>query len=252
MFQNLDDKELSIVTMAMEQFSPAPGEHVIKQGEAGDCLYIVEEGLLKCFKLFPGNTEETYLLDYKPGMAFGELALLYNTNRQASIIAHSQGCVLWRLDRGTFNSIVKDAAVRRREMYEDFLKKVTLLSSMEPYERVTVSDAFVQKKFRRGEYVIREGQTGSDFFFVVEGEAAATKDIGGKETEVMKYQPGDYFGERALIKNEPRAANIVARSESLTTVSLDKDTFKRTLGNLEDIFRRNMEIYCQFQGASNE
>ena len=202
---------------------------------------------MKCFKLFPGNVEETYLLDYKPGMVFGELALLYNTDRQASIIAHSSDCVLWKLDRGTFNSIVKDAAVRRREMYEEFLKKVTLLSSMEPYERVTVSDAFVQKKFRRGDYVIRQGDVGNDFFFIVEGEAAATIQIDGNEKEVMKYHDGDYFGERALIKNEPRAANIVAKSESLTTVSLDKDTFKRTLGNLEDIFRRNMEIYVKYQ-----
>jgi len=41
-------------------------------------LYVVESGELDCFKLFAGNTEQTHLKIYKPGEAFGELALLYN------------------------------------------------------------------------------------------------------------------------------------------------------------------------------
>jgi hypothetical protein len=41
---------------------------------------------------------------------------------------------LWVLDRGTFNHIVKDASMRKREKYEDFLKSVKLFENMEPYE----------------------------------------------------------------------------------------------------------------------
>ena len=56
------------------------------------------------------NKGQKYLKSYLPGEAFGELALLYNSPRQASIKAKSN-CVLWSLDRETFNYIVKDSAM---------------------------------------------------------------------------------------------------------------------------------------------
>lgn len=54
---------------------------------------------------------------------------------------------------------------------------------------------------------------------------------------------GEYFGERALIKNEPRAASIVVKSEECVVVSLDRHSFKRMLGPIEEILKRNMASY---------
>jgi len=48
---------------------------------------------------------------YIPGESFGELALLYNAPRAASIKAKTEA-VLFALDRATFNNIVKDAAIK--------------------------------------------------------------------------------------------------------------------------------------------
>jgi cAMP-dependent protein kinase regulator len=60
------------------------------------------------------------------------------------------------------------------------------------------------------------------------------------------YKVGDYFGERALIKNEPRAANVVAKTEC-TVVSLDRHSFKRLLGPIEEILKRNMDLYEKYK-----
>jgi cAMP-dependent protein kinase regulator len=65
----------------------------------------------------------------------------------------------------------------------------------------------------------------------------------------MQYGPGDYFGERSLMKNEPRAANVIARTDCLV-VSLDRHSFKRLMGPLDGILKRNMEIYEQYIGDS--
>jgi len=71
------------------------------------------------------------------------LALLYNAPRAATIIAKTES-LLWGLDRNTFNHIVKDSAIRNRTLYEEFLKKVPLLSTMDSYERLALADAFVK------------------------------------------------------------------------------------------------------------
>lgn len=172
--------------------------------------------------------------------------MLYNAPRAATITANEAG-VLWRLDRETFNHIVKDAASRKREKYEEFLTKVAIFSTMEPYERAKLADAFKQVTFKAGETIITEGQPGNDLFLLQDGEAFATKvlEAGKPATQVMEYRAGDYFGERALIKNEPRAANVIAKSDCVL-VTMDRHSVKRLLGPLEELLKRNFEVYEKF------
>jgi|TARA_B110001450_G_C17301548_1_gene351668 cAMP-dependent protein kinase regulator len=61
----------------------------------------------------------------------------------------------------------------------------------------------------------------------------------------MEYNPGDYFGELALLKGEPRAANVIASSDC-KLIMLDRKSFKRLLGPLDDILKRNMMNYNNF------
>lgn len=72
-------------------------------------MYVLESGTLDCKKVMPGQTEPTHLKVIYPGEGFGELALLYNAPRAATITAQTDS-VVWRLDRDTFNNIVKEAA----------------------------------------------------------------------------------------------------------------------------------------------
>ena len=82
---------------------------------------------------------------------------------------------------------------------------------MDPYERQKLGDALKEEKYKKGDYVIKEGEIGDKFFIVSEGSAIATKTLepGQEPKEVMKYEKGAYFGERALLTNEARAANII-------------------------------------------
>lgn len=87
LFNSLDEKDFEIVIGAMTEVKLKPGEVIIREGDDGDYLYVVEKGRLQCSKIFPGNTEPTNLIVYEPGGAFGELALLYNAPRAATITA---------------------------------------------------------------------------------------------------------------------------------------------------------------------
>ena len=119
---------------------------------------------------------------------------------------------------------------------------------MEPYERQKLADAFKEVKVKAEEFIIREGDSGSDLFLLREGQAIATKTLKaevGSEV-VMHYKSGDFFGERALIKNEPRAANVIAQTDCLL-VTLDRHSVKRLLGPLEELLKRNFEVYEKFK-----
>lgn len=91
---------------------------------------------------------------YGPGEAFGELALLYNAPRAATLKCTSD-CKLFVLDRSTFNHVVKDSAVKKRNRYETFLSNVELLDTIDPYERGKIADVIKAKKYKKGDYVIR-------------------------------------------------------------------------------------------------
>lgn len=112
---------------------------------------------------------------------------------------------------------------------------------MDHYERSKLADAIKEKKFKAGEQVIKQGEQGDSFYILVDGDAYATLNASGDDV-VMKYQPGDYFGELSLLRDEPRAANIFAKSD-IKCIFLDRKSFKRLLGSLNKILKRNMASY---------
>ena len=112
-FNSLEDKELKTVIDSFEEKKYPAGKNIITQGEEGDALYLVDSGELDCEKVFKAGDPPTYLKTYKPGESFGELALLYNAPRAATIRAKTDS-ILWALDRECFNNIVKDAAIKKK------------------------------------------------------------------------------------------------------------------------------------------
>jgi len=240
MFQALDEKDLGIVIGAMEEVNADAGKRIITHGEDGDCLYVIEDGNLECKIPIKDGPEKVFTVT--TGDTFGELALLYNCPRAANVDCTNK-CVLWKLDRATFNNIVKEAAMKKREKYEAFLKGVPLLSSMDAYERSQISDALKSETFAKDAKIVTQGDAGNIFYILEEGTAIATKSTDGAEAkQVMDYKAGDYFGELALLKNEPRAANVVATGEC-KVLTLDRMSFKKMLGPLQDILSRSTSKY---------
>ena len=245
-FNSLEDKELQTVIDSFEEKTFPAGKNVITQGEEGDVLYLVDSGELICEKVFKAGDPPTYLKTYKPGESFGELALLYNAPRAATIRAKTDS-TLWALDRECFNNIVKDAAMKKREKYENTLKHVEILKSIDPYELGQICDALKTVHFKKGDIIIKQNDTGNVFYFLDEGRCHAEKvfEEGKPAEQVKDYVSCDYFGELALLKGEPRAATIIADTDC-KLLSLDRMAFKRLLGPLENILKRNSENYVKY------
>jgi cAMP-dependent protein kinase regulator len=186
------------------------------------------------FQPGPGGMGEK-VATIEPGGSFGELALMYNAPRAATVISAEAGCTLWALDRVTFRRILMDSSFQRRRMYEKFLGEVPILSTLSSYERSKIADALEAQKFPTGTIIIKEGDPGEAFYLLEDGEAEAFKH--GVEKPVMTYHKGDYFGELALLNDAPRAASVVAKTD-VKVATLGKDGFQRLLGPVESIMRR--------------
>jgi cAMP-dependent protein kinase regulator len=222
------------------------GTNVITQGEEGDNFYVIDDGT--CDVIVNGNN----VASLKNGDSFGELALMYFAPRAATIAA-TVPTTLWAMDRVTFRSMLFEKASSKRTQYKEFLNKVPLLDPMESYEKEKIADVLEPANFEDGEKAITEGEEGDAFYIVVEGNAVATKLIGEEEKEVKTYAPGDFFGELALMSDQPRAASVVAKGE-LKCAKLGRQAFTRLVGACSDILARNQDLYeeinQQMGGAS--
>ena len=182
-FNALDKNALEIVINAMEEKTFKEGEYVMRQGEEGNELYIVESGNLDCYKLFEGKTQDKFIKRYEPGESFGELALLYSVPRQATIISKTTS-ILWELDRQTFNHIVKGSVIQKKNKYEQFIQKIDLFRStfsqtkklgMDNYEKAKLVESLKPLIVHAGDYVIRQGDNGDTFYIIESGCAVALK-----------------------------------------------------------------------------
>ncbi|KAJ9611182.1 hypothetical protein H2200_004365 [Cladophialophora chaetospira] len=242
LFSSLDEESFTLVLDALvEKSIPAPNIKVIAQGDEGDYFYVIESGDFD-IHINPSGAVEAgpeglgnKVGTIGPGGSFGELALMYNAPRAATIVSASKGGLLWALDRVTFRRILMNNSFQKREMYEGFLGEVPLLSSLKPYERAKIADALETVKYQSGQNIITEGEPGDAFYLLESGNAVAYKH--GVDHAVKEYGRGDFFGELALLDDKPRAASVVAK-DNVTLAKLGRDGFKRLLGPVEGIMRR--------------
>jgi cAMP-dependent protein kinase regulator len=242
MFAALQAEELEKVIKAFVAFPAEADQVVITQGaevnSTEPALFVLEEGEADVYKTGVEAPVFTYT---KQGQSFGELALLYNAPRAATVKAKT-ACQLWAIDRNTFNYLVKDAARQSKDRRVKFLKDVPLLGSLEGEEVSKLADALEVLNVETGKEVIKEGDEGKDFYIVEMGTLVAKK--GGEV--VLTYEPKGYFGELALLRDAPRAATI-STTTACRLLKLDRPGFQRLLGaNLNaDMEKRAAELYTE-------
>lgn len=246
LFKTLEQEQFSEVLDAMFEVLVEPNEHIIDQGDDGDNFYVVEKGVFDIFVQKDGGNLCVGKYDNKG--SFGELALMYNTPRAATIIATQEGA-LWALDRATFHRLIVRNNAKKRKMYEAFIECVPLLKSLELSERMKIVDVLGIRVFKDGECIIKEGDEADCFYIVESGEVKImitshenTDQQGSTEVEVARCTRGQYFGELALVTNKPRAASVYAVGETRCLV-IDIQAFERLLGPCMDIMKRNISQY---------
>eukprot|EP00697_Spironema_sp_BW2_P008894 gnl/Spiro4/23626_TR11681_c0_g1_i1.p1 gnl/Spiro4/23626_TR11681_c0_g1~~gnl/Spiro4/23626_TR11681_c0_g1_i1.p1 ORF type:complete len:420 (-),score=44.83 gnl/Spiro4/23626_TR11681_c0_g1_i1:76-1242(-) len=256
---HLDDRQWRIIVDAMKMVKLETNQLAIRQGDSGDNFYIIDSGSVNIYHADkPPTIEGRCILDgvtppviihdpsilgkqitnvsFGPGVQFGELALMYQQPRAASVMA-AEPTSLWAIDRATFRHVLLQTTSQKRQLYTETLKNIKILSSLTEYERDTIADAVTQCTYADGECILVEGDTGNDFYMIEEGVVSCTqRNQDGMEVEVNRLKKGDYFGELAMLADIPRQATVRAVGKVLA-VRLDRECFTRLFGPLVHLMK---------------
>lgn len=283
LFAQVRSEDLNTIASAMQLVLVQPDELVIRQGDPGDNFYVVESGQFQIF------VNGRFVGEVGPGGSFGELSLMQNCARAASLKNTSpEPARTWALDRQTFRrSIAKLNSSRDRELRQT-LKQCELFKTFNDGAMNTLAKAVAITEFANDEKIISKGDEGHEMFIIKSGQvvcdvedeldqearAKLRKHTGSPlalsalpehEEDDMRSDgsgsvgsttdrrgtasrrksgvcsvtlgPGMWFGERALINKERRAASVYAAGPVVAYV-LSRHIFELLLGSHAEVVRK--------------
>ncbi|GAQ83023.1 AGC (cAMP-dependent, cGMP-dependent and protein kinase C) kinase family protein [Klebsormidium nitens] len=171
LFASLNERQMRMVLDSLAKVPVAAGEFVIRRGDMGDRMYFVEEGQFEVLKPEPsapaselGPVVHTYTSQGNP--SFGDLALIYNKPREASIRAITAG-VLWALDRAAFRGSLHKSTNRK---LLKTLRSADLLRSLHHSQLQRLADAATEVCYAAGHVILKEGEESEAMFIIEQGE----------------------------------------------------------------------------------
>eukprot|EP00010_Vexillifera_abyssalis_P006151 CAMPEP_0201552750 /NCGR_PEP_ID=MMETSP0173_2-20130828/17318_1 /ASSEMBLY_ACC=CAM_ASM_000268 /TAXON_ID=218659 /ORGANISM="Vexillifera sp., Strain DIVA3 564/2" /LENGTH=311 /DNA_ID=CAMNT_0047963287 /DNA_START=33 /DNA_END=968 /DNA_ORIENTATION=+ len=247
LFKHLSDDDRKLMIDAISEQKYKKGDVVIQQGDEGDNFYIVDSGVCDCY------VGDVPVMTCRSGDSFGELALMYDAPRAATVKATTD-VKLWAIDRETYKYVILDSMLRKRKLYEHFLSGVPLMKTLEKGEISRVADCLEEKSYPANHVILKEGQTGDEFFIIMEGSVKCTQKYSQgsasnnttSEGELCRLKAGQYFGEIALVRNTTRKATVTTL-EPTKCLMLTGETFENAMGPLMDYLQRNVDVYQTYE-----
>mmetsp|Transcript_15058 Transcript_15058/g.29014 ORF Transcript_15058/g.29014 Transcript_15058/m.29014 type:complete len:788 (-) Transcript_15058:272-2635(-) len=227
-------EQLSEVVDSFQTESFNKGDHIITQGTVGKKFYILKQGIVT---VLVNGKEVATLGSYS---FFGERSLLSDDVTAAEIVVASDDAKVLSLDQNSFNVLLgplKDIIDKRNKIR--MLRAVPLLKTLTDMELDALAEVMTAASYADGDTIIQQGTKGNTFYLIKAGEVSVTKaEEPGKE--LIRLAKGAFFGEKALLEDEPRAATISAKGAT-TCFLIERADFNKHLGSLKDI----MNVHAQ-------
>jgi len=241
----LDDDKIQKMIDCMWAGEYTKGTKLITQGDLkADYFYVVIKGEFEVYKSEEGGSERQAAAapigKLGPGKSFGELALMYTAARAATIAAVTDARV-FELSRPQFKNILAAASDQMTKVYFNYLDKMEIFDALKDEEKTLLAKSLVEKTFSKDEVIFNQGETGDMFYVLVEGSVQVEKDRKKVAALVASETAPQFFGEKALLNNEKRAATLKVTSQGATALCVDKVSFDMLLGPLEQLQKRGRD-----------
>jgi cAMP-dependent protein kinase regulator len=222
LFSQLPPDQLEALVQKAKELRFSPGLPIVMQGTVSDYFFAIREGTVSVvIEEQDGFLREVTRLS--AGDCFGETALLESGERTASIWPVTE-TVLAGLSRQDFELLGAQLAgvdVKNLLRATAALKKSAEFQHLPAARQSALAMKLRPRDLAAGEVVVREGEAGEQFFLIAEGEFEVVETAGGR---VNTLQPGDHFGEVALLRDVPRTATVRALTRG-KVMTLSKEAF---------------------------
>ncbi|MBF0494563.1 MAG: cyclic nucleotide-binding domain-containing protein, partial [Candidatus Omnitrophica bacterium] len=227
LFEEMDDREVMILTRKFEPASYKKDDVIVRQGDAGDKFFVITRGEAKVLRReLDGSVKEIAVLG--KGDFFGEMALINGTGqREASVQATTDTDVLV-LTKEEFDGVINGGGaemIKKIVQYRETLLKVPFFKSLPPREIIKICTKLRSVTFEKKtgqDLVIKKGEPGDSFFMIKSGNVVIEDETG---EEIAKLGEGQFFGEIALIKHMTRTATVRVKSDKLEVLVLTREAF---------------------------
>nr|XP_023020015.1 cGMP-dependent protein kinase, isozyme 1-like [Leptinotarsa decemlineata] len=220
----ISEQRIIDVIAAMYIRKVSSKEILIKQGDKGSHMYVSAKG--KYQTIIKGKVVN----EFDNVRVFGELAILYNAKRLATIRAVTSGMV-WVLDSNVYQQIVIRHNIREQDETMNFLMNNEYLKVVGKDALQVVANLLKSEFFPTGKEIVRQGDKGHKFYIIRAGTVTITKD---KEGVVGVYRKGDCFGELALLEEDCRQATVTADAPGVECLTLTRKEFIDHLGEIKN------------------
>lgn len=238
-FNSISDSQRNTIINHMKYFEIDAGQTIFEQNSKGSTFYIISVGRVEVLV----NSERKNSL--KSGDSFGEMALLHDSPRSATIRTLVK-CSLWTVDRQTFRATLEEMNVKNYEENRAFLGSVPAFENLTEQQKDGLLSSLIVQKFSNGTRILNEGDTGDLFYIIKEGSVVCSQ----KGKDIRSLNKGSYFGEQALYYSLTRTASVIA-AEDVTLLALGQQSLKECLGdNLPLIIYRN-SVQIAFSKSEN-
>jgi len=241
LFTGFDEDQRMAIINQMYKVEVSEGTEIIVQGDKkANLFYVILEG---SFDIFLNTIKVAHFVK---GQSFGELALMYNAPRAATVKAAEKSW-LFAVHRQAFRTTMRKVMKEKGSRNQRFLRSIKEFEDFTDEEIRLIDMALVRLTFQKGEVIIKQNDdTTERFYIIISGACEWTKTKKTGESDSGDLSLGSYFGERALITNERRAATVIAKT-SVTTLTLSREDFKDLIGSGE-IFASKLTSYSTDHG----